>query len=115
MPISTNSAIFGITLYQCFISPHKGYRCAHAALHHGSSCSQAIKQIIAEQGVWNSRGLVKRRFAECRAAALEMTLRYENEDRECSCSKSRRNRQRRGNCLDNCDLPCDCISFDCSP
>lgn len=115
MSIITHSAIFGITLYQRLLSPYKGYRCAHAALHQGSSCSQAIKLIIAEKGVWRSRSLVKQRFAECRAAALEMRRRYEDEDHQCNDSKKHKDKQRRDNCLDYCDLPCDCIHLDCNP
>lgn len=115
MSISSQTAIFGISFYQRFISPHKGYRCAHAVLHQGTSCSHAVKLMIAEQGVWQSWASIQQRFAECRAAALVLRRRYEDEEHEGSCSQRRKNRRRRDTCLDNCDLPCDCTDFDFNP
>lgn len=115
MSISTHTAIFGITVYQLFLSPYKGYRCAHAVLHQGNSCSQAVKLLIAEQGVWHSRASIQQRFAECRAAALVLRRRYEKGKHQGNCSQKHRDRRRRDACLDNCDLPCDCTDFDFNP
>lgn len=70
----SSTAIWSIQFYQRFISPYKGFRCAHATLHKGDSCSQAIKKIILEQGVWNSKTLIKVRFAQCRLAAQTLQL-----------------------------------------
>lgn len=39
----------GITLYQRWLSPHKGFRCAHAALYGGLFCSGAIARIIEQR------------------------------------------------------------------
>jgi uncharacterized protein len=64
--------IFLISLYQRFISPYKGYRCAHAAYHHGPSCSHAVKAIIAEHGAWHGYALIRRRLAECGYAARQL-------------------------------------------
>ncbi len=33
-------AIAAITGYQRYLSPYKGFRCAHRVLHQGESCSQ---------------------------------------------------------------------------
>ncbi|MEM5550874.1 membrane protein insertion efficiency factor YidD [Pseudoalteromonas neustonica] len=41
-------ALLLIRFYQKRISPYKGFRCAHAALHQGVSCSEAVKHIIEE-------------------------------------------------------------------
>ncbi|WP_020558525.1 membrane protein insertion efficiency factor YidD [Thiofilum flexile] len=68
MSLATPSAIAAIDFYQRFISPYKGFRCAHAVLHRGDSCSQAVKKLIAEHGVWQSRALIRARFMECRVA-----------------------------------------------
>jgi putative component of membrane protein insertase Oxa1/YidC/SpoIIIJ protein YidD len=66
-------AIGSIKAYQKFVSPHKGYRCAHAQVHGGLSCSNYALAAIDENGV--SRGLVLliERFKECAAAANKQT------------------------------------------
>jgi exo-beta-1,3-glucanase (GH17 family)/putative component of membrane protein insertase Oxa1/YidC/SpoIIIJ protein YidD len=62
-------AILLIELYQRFLSPYKGYRCAHAAYHRGPSCSAAVKEILCRHGVLVGLPLVRRRFVECHAAS----------------------------------------------
>jgi putative component of membrane protein insertase Oxa1/YidC/SpoIIIJ protein YidD len=57
-----------ISGYQKFISPHKGFRCAHRVLYGGESCSAYIKRIAAEAGVIPALRSLKPRFAECRCA-----------------------------------------------
>ena len=117
--------IFLIILYQKYISPYKGFRCAYGCYHKTLSCSAIVKNIIAEHGLLVGWPLIKQQFANCHLAY--QTLETEREKRE------RQKRQRRGNrqprsCLskknqDRCDcvsnfgdcvpdLPCD--GFDCS-
>ncbi len=57
-----------ISGYQKFISPHKGFRCAHRVLYGGESCSAYIKRVAAEAGVIPALRSLKPRFAECRCA-----------------------------------------------
>ncbi|WP_020396521.1 membrane protein insertion efficiency factor YidD [Thiolinea disciformis] len=71
-----------INFYQRFISPYKGFRCAHAAWHGGNSCSQAIKLIIAEQGLWAGRDLIKQRFQDCKMAYQQLQTNKEEEQKE---------------------------------
>lgn len=111
--IQIHPVLLAITAYQRFISPYKGFRCAHAALYHGPSCSQAVKSIIAEQGVWHGYSTIRQRFADCRVASLALRRRFEEEGHQCTSSSRRKDRRRRDTCLDNCDLPCDCIGLDC--
>lgn len=40
-----------ISMYQRYLSPHKGYTCAHLVDQGGLSCSAAIRRIIAERGL----------------------------------------------------------------
>ncbi|PKF80333.1 membrane protein insertion efficiency factor YidD [Vibrio sp. vnigr-6D03] len=61
-------AVVLIRFYQRFISPYKGFRCAHACLHQGDSCSEAVKKIIQEDGVFSSKTRISRRFSACRVA-----------------------------------------------
>lgn len=62
-------AIGSIKAYQKFISPHKGYCCAHAQVHGGLSCSNYALDTIDENGVFRGLILLIERFKECAAAA----------------------------------------------
>ena len=68
MSLTDRVALQGIRFYQRRLSPHKGFRCAHAALHGGESCSAAVARIIREDGLRAGRPRVAARFAACRAA-----------------------------------------------
>ena len=66
-----------IELYQRFVSPYKGFHCAHHVLHKKETCSNAVKQLVAEHGVFKARPLIGARFKECRSAynSLQANLR----------------------------------------
>ena len=75
LPITNiiNSATRGLAVtairgYQKFISPHKGFSCAHRVLYGCESCSQYFKQVIAEEGILTAIANAKGRFQECREA-----------------------------------------------
>ena len=55
--------------YQRFLSPYKGYACAHRVKFGGASCSEYGRQVFAAEG-WQA-GLAKlmARFRACRAAS----------------------------------------------
>ncbi|MFC4161626.1 membrane protein insertion efficiency factor YidD [Chitinimonas lacunae] len=57
-----------IGFYQRWISPYKGYRCAHATYHGGHSCSHVIRDILVDQGLIRGWPQVRQRFADCRSA-----------------------------------------------
>ncbi|MCA6612112.1 MAG: membrane protein insertion efficiency factor YidD [Pseudanabaena sp. M158S2SP1A06QC] len=61
-------AVTTIAGYQRFISPHKGFSCAHRVLYGCESCSQYFKRVIAEDGILVAIANVKGRFQECREA-----------------------------------------------
>ncbi len=61
-------AVTAIGGYQKFISPHKGFSCAHRVLYGCESCSQYFKQLIAEEGIFTAIANAKGRFRECREA-----------------------------------------------
>jgi putative component of membrane protein insertase Oxa1/YidC/SpoIIIJ protein YidD len=61
-------AISAITGYQRYLSPHKGFRCAHRALHQGESCSQYVKREVQEEGLMAALRSSRVRFAECKEA-----------------------------------------------
>ena len=57
-----------ITFNQRVISPHKGFKCAHASVHGGNSCSEAIKIIIQEEGLIIGYPKIRTRFDDCKLA-----------------------------------------------
>lgn len=57
-----------IKLYQRFVSPNKGFKCAHHVLHHRETCSNAVKSLIVSQGLFRAIPSIRVRFRECRAA-----------------------------------------------
>lgn len=59
-----------ITGYQKYLSPHKGFSCAHRVLYGGESCSQYIKRVIAEEGLSVALDKSRQRFQACKQANL---------------------------------------------
>jgi len=57
-----------IALYQRYISPYKGFHCAHHALHGQQTCSNAVKDLVLKYGFSKSLPLIKQRFNDCRLA-----------------------------------------------
>ena len=67
MSLETIAALF-IRAYQKYLSPHKGFRCAHRALHGGASCSEFARLYVLEHGVWAMPSALRLRIRECRMA-----------------------------------------------
>ncbi|UQN09617.1 membrane protein insertion efficiency factor YidD [Deinococcus sp. QL22] len=70
----TASALSAISFYQRWLSPLKGFRCAHAALYGGESCSAAVARVISEQGLTGSASAISARFQACRSAFDQLSL-----------------------------------------
>lgn len=64
-----------INFYQRYLSPHKGFACAHRVLHHGESCSQYVKRVVVERGWGEAVPLIRDRFRACKAAKYELQQR----------------------------------------
>lgn len=61
-----------IELYQKYVSPYKGYCCAHHALHNGLSCSEWGKRAAEKAGFLRFFPLIIRRFKACNAAYQQL-------------------------------------------
>lgn len=89
MSLLDATALLAIRFYQRWLSPHKGFCCAHAAVHGGLTCSAAVAQIVHEHGVLGGRLHVKARFTACRAAYRLILggapLAFDLEDIPCFC------------------------------
>ena len=57
-----------ISAYQRYVSPYKGFCCAHHALHRRRSCSAFAKKVVLRFGVLRLGPLLARRFKACRGA-----------------------------------------------
>lgn len=71
--LTRKTAAFLISGYQKYLSPRKGYSCAHRVLYSGESCSQYVKRTILEQGLINAVYLSRQRFTACKSAHLILT------------------------------------------
>lgn len=103
--------IFLISLYQKYISPYKGFRCAYGCYHQTKSCSAIIKNIIAEHGLLAGWPLIKQQFNNCHLAYQALETEREKRERE-----KRERRLRREPCFtkkDKCD--CSLNSLECLP
>lgn len=62
-------ALASIYAYQQWLSPHKGFRCAHSVLHGGTGCSGFAKHAIRDHGLWAALPAIRERFRACKHAA----------------------------------------------
>jgi putative component of membrane protein insertase Oxa1/YidC/SpoIIIJ protein YidD len=61
-------AVAAIGGYQRYLSPWKGFVCAHRAVHGGASCSQYVKRVFATEGAMTGLRSILPRFRACREA-----------------------------------------------
>jgi len=111
------AAATSITGYQKYISPHKGFSCAHRLLYGGESCSAYLKRIIQQQGLNAAWQLAPQRFARCRQANL--TLRSSSTAPDTDKRKEEQEKQRKELALDCLECGCEgCFlesTTDCLP
>ena len=111
-----------IGVYQRWVSPRKGFRCAHAVLHGGPGCSGFAKQAIVDHGLWQAIGLTRQRFRDCRAAMLAMAAQPpeppggEITEAELETARRQRMKKKNGWCgwddcaMAGCEVPGACCS-----
>jgi putative component of membrane protein insertase Oxa1/YidC/SpoIIIJ protein YidD len=78
--MTTAVAVGVIDLYQQYISPYKGFCCAHRAKHGRTSCSQFAKRLIEKVGLLRFWPLLTRRFERCGHAARAMKEQRRRDD-----------------------------------
>ncbi len=74
--------IIVINFYQKFLSPYKGFCCAHRFFYHGLSCSEAVKEILLQDGIVSGFSRIRERFQECKNASqiLKRNILVNSED-----------------------------------
>ena len=75
-------AVLAINGYQRFISPYKGFCCAHRIVTGKESCSEFVKQKIRKNGLFASFPEINQRFRDCKKSAwyLNERKKEKNED-----------------------------------
>ncbi|MDQ7091541.1 MAG: membrane protein insertion efficiency factor YidD [Methylococcales bacterium] len=108
--------VFLIQIYQRYLSPYKGFRCAHAVLEGGDSCSQAIKLKVLNQGCLKGFYFSRLQFERCRKANKTLIKRRRIDQCDCLSDGACQ-------CMENCfskdtlpsfDSACDVCACDCS-
>ena len=115
LSFGSRAALAGIWVYQRWISPYKGFRCAHAALHGGPGCSGYARQAIRTAGLWRGIGLVRQRFRECKAAMEVLTAQESASDGAAVASGPPRKKKNRwctkqDVAIAGCEMPGSCCS-----
>ncbi|WP_163833841.1 membrane protein insertion efficiency factor YidD [Spartinivicinus ruber] len=99
-----------IRCYQRWISPYKGFSCAHAVYHQGRSCSAEAIYLLEQYGMVVGYQRLVQRFQACRRAYQQLIT----EDPEQN-DQRRRRRRRDKDSNKFCDS-CDCLDIvDCKP
>jgi len=72
-----------IKIYQRFISPHKGFRCAYSVYHQTNSCSVAAVDILQQnQTITDSIQDIRARLTACRQAHVALQELKEKEEQK---------------------------------
>lgn len=116
--LSRSTAISAIGFYQRYISPYKGFRCAHRVLHSESSCSAYAKVMVQRQGLREAIPAIRQRFRDCGEAAR--VLRLQSGSRAAGPREGRERQSSWLGCVPDCSgacLPdlsggCDCGDID---
>ena len=75
-----------ITFYQRYLSPYKGFRCAHCVLHGGASCSAHARTLLLRRGIVRAFRGMRARFAACASAAAVLDARARERRRQYDAS-----------------------------
>lgn len=100
----TRLTLSAIDVYKAYLSPRKGFNCAHRVLHGGESCSTYAQEAVRAHGAWGAAVHVKSRFAACKAAAH--TLSEQRSDGDVPKKK-----RRRDSWFERCG-DCACVGID---
>ena len=68
-----------IRFYQRFISPYKGFRCAHNELYRTGSCSEKVSSIVLKSPIGRMRKDIASQFRACKSAHIKLSSEDEDE------------------------------------
>jgi len=87
MSISKELGIWAIELYQKYLSPKKGYKCAKGVLHENGTCSSSVKKVMKEEGFFAGMREYSKSTSECRDAKVELDRRANNNRKNENCDQ----------------------------
>jgi uncharacterized protein len=90
------AVLAAIRIYQRYLSPYKGFRCAYREHTGRASCSALGYRAVRRHGVFGGLALIDQRTRRCGVA-----------HRRYAASRCTRLHAQRGVCDIGCDLPCD--------
>lgn len=110
----------GVRCYQSYLSPYKGFSCAHRQVYGGVSCSEYFRQSVQNEGLAGALPHFQQRLRACKQASRILNASLPHSQ------KRRKKREILGDCgagwcdsscipldiCDVCDLDCD-LSPDC--
>lgn len=102
-----------ITGYQKFLSPHKGFSCAHRILYGEESCSQYVKRAVREHGLRQAVLMSRDRFQACKAAHQILRSRFSQEEDERDRLRRNVDRNCNNESCNNCADAADCADVSC--
>jgi putative component of membrane protein insertase Oxa1/YidC/SpoIIIJ protein YidD len=111
-------AVAGIDFYRRFLSPLKGFKCAHHYVHRDGSCSTYGRDVYGKHRFLEATRLLRARFAECKQASqrLKRTAVWHASQIDSETDEEKRARLRRkqshwSDAADCVTVPGDCGSF----
>ncbi|WP_299407847.1 membrane protein insertion efficiency factor YidD [Acaryochloris sp. IP29b_bin.148] len=110
--------VFSIRDYQRYLSPHKGFSCAHRRVYGGVSCSEYLRRSVQNESLVDALSHFQQRLRACKQASRIFNAGHSH--------RRRKKREAWGDCgagwcdsscipldvCDLCDLDCD-LSPDC--
>lgn len=102
--------LLSIKLYQRYISPFKGFRCAYGVMYGGNSCSKEIYKILETQGLIRGIPLARSQLGKCSVAYKILSSEKAEED---SKKDKKKKPEKKDDNVSWCDLPC--YTLDCVP
>ncbi len=72
--VVTKATHYAIRNYQRYISPYKGFSCAHRVLHGGESCSEYFRQLVARDDLSQAVARFQQRLGDCHQAHQMLRL-----------------------------------------
>lgn len=75
---------YAIRDYQQYISPHKGFSCAHRKLYGGESCSEYFRRLVISYGLSQAIPMLQQRLKDCQQSyeILKISISEENLEEE---------------------------------
>jgi putative component of membrane protein insertase Oxa1/YidC/SpoIIIJ protein YidD len=104
--VISSAAVGSIGLYRRYVSPYKGFSCAHRVFNGGSSCSVFAEEAIRDHGLWAALPMIRRHFVECRKAYAALQGLWQVEEQPGEDKKGSPLTKQGDCCVNVCTLPC---------